>query len=280
MQFRNPNTYFRFVRRIFVSRCFPHMSTNSAAERRSYIMRLLHDQGHVSVSSLSDELDVSEVTIRKDMRFLEERELLVRTHGGAVLLDQYVYDLPVEEKTTRNQEEKKRIGEEAAGMVDDGDTLIIDGGSTTLQVARNLRKKKDLIVATASIHIALELLRISGIDIMMLGGMIRSTSASVIGSYAEQMLEDHAFQKLFISGDGFDLDYGMTTTNTMEAHLNRVMMRSAQQTIAVVDSSKIGRRGLSRICDVEQIHTVVIDSGVSEGTVRRLEELGILVSVV
>lgn len=243
-------------------------------------MRLLHDQGHASVATLSDELDVSEVTIRKDMRFLEERKLLVRTHGGAVLLDQYVYDLPFEEKAARHSEEKKMIGEAAAKLIEDGDTLILDSGSTTLQIVRNLRNKKDLTVATASIHIALELLRIPGVEVLMLGGSVRSTSASVVGSYADQMLRDHAFLKLFLAGDGFDVDYGLTTTNSMEAHLNRIMIQAAQQTVAVVDSSKLGRRGLSRICGIEDINTVVIDSGIPDENVHRLEDLGIRVVVV
>lgn len=243
-------------------------------------MRLLQEQGHASVSALSDELDVSEVTIRKDMRFLEERKLLVRTHGGAVLLDHYVYDLPFEEKATRHSEEKKRIGEAAAGLVEDGDTVILDSGSTTLYIARNLRNKKDLTVTTASIHIALELLRIPNLELLMLGGIVRPTSASVVGAYAEQMLREHSFRRLFLAGDGFDVKYGLTTTNTLEAHLNRIMIASAQQIILVVDSSKLGRRGLSRICGVEEVHTIVIDDKVPESAVREMEEMGARVLVV
>lgn len=242
-------------------------------------MRLLQDQGHVSVSSLSNDLDVSEVTIRKDLRFLEERQLLVRTHGGAVQLNHYVYDLPFEEKTTRHSTEKQRIGRAAAALVEDGDTIILDSGSTTLQVARMLVEKKDLTVATASIHIALELLRNAATDVLMLGGIVRSNSASVVGAYAEEILRDHAFLKLFLAGDGFDIDYGVTTTKTMEAHLNRVMIEAAQHTVAVIDSSKIGRRGLSRICGVESINTLVIDEGISDEAVIRLEEMGIRVIV-
>lgn len=256
------------------------MASHNTAERRSYIMQVLQDQGHASVSNLSDELGVSEVTIRKDINFLEQRKLLIRTHGGAVLVDGYVYDQPFEEKSTRNAEEKRRIGLAAAKMVSDGETLILDSGSTTHQIARNLRNKKGLIIATASVHIAIELLRIPGIDVMMLGGIVRATSGAVVGSYAEEMLRDHAFQTLFLAGDGLDVGYGLTTTNTMEAHLNRFMMASARQTVAVVDSSKIGRRGLSRICGAEEIDTLIIDSGVSEETVSHLEDLGVNVMIV
>lgn len=242
-------------------------------------MRVLRDQGHVSVAKLSAELGVSEVTIRKDLRFLEERRLLVRTHGGAALLDKYVSDLPFEEKPVRHTEEKQRIGQAAAAFVEDGDTIILDGGTTTLQVARNLRNKGEITVATASIHIALELLRNSGMEVLMLGGIARPTSASVVGPYAERMLRDHTFRKLFLAGDGFDVGYGLTTTNTMEAHLNRIMIECTQQTIVVVDSSKIGRRGLSRICGVDAINTLVIDDGVSDDVVRQLEEMGIRVII-
>lgn len=254
-------------------------STHSIAERRNYVMRVLRDQGHVSVANLSEELDVSEVTIRKDLRFLEERRLLVRTHGGAALLDQYVNDLPFEEKTVRHSAEKERIGRAAAAFVEDGDSIILDAGSTTLQVARHLRGKTDITAATASIHIALELLRISGVEVLMLGGLVRTTSASVVGPYAERMLRDHTFRKLFLAGDGFDVDFGLTTTNTMEAHLNRIMIESAQQTIVVVDSSKIGRRGLSRICRAGEINTLVIDDGIPQEVVRRLEDQGVRVTI-
>lgn len=255
------------------------MRVPSAAERRSHVLRLLQDQGHASVSALSDELGVTEVTIRKDLRYLEEHRQLVRTHGGAMPIDHYAYDLPFEEKATRNAEQKRRIGKAAADLVEDDDTIILDSGTTALQVARNLRGKQGVTAVTGSIHIATELLRMPNVDLILLGGIVRSTSASAMGPTAEQMLREHSFRKLFLAGDGLDLSYGLTTTHTLEAHLNKVMIQSAEQTIVIVDSSKFGRRGLSLICGVHDINTVITDEGVSEAVVKQLEEEGVKVII-
>lgn len=255
------------------------MASLNAAERRSHTLRLLQDQGHASVSRLSTDLGVTEVTIRKDLRHLEEQGLLVRTHGGALRIDHYVYDMPFEEKTARNAEEKRRIGKAAADLVEENDTIILDSGTTTLQVARNLRGKRGVTAITASVYIAIELMRIPDLELILLGGLVRPSSASVMGPSAEQMLREHSFRKLFLAGDGLDLDYGLTTTNTLEAHLNKIMIQSAEQTIVVVDSSKLGRRGLSLICGTRDINTVIVDDKVSEGAVKRLEEEGVKVIV-
>ena len=256
------------------------MPAHNATERHTQTLRLLQDKGRVSVSDLSKRLNVSEVTIRKDLRYLEKRNLLVRTYGGAMPVDLVVSDVPLEQKAEQHAEEKRRIGKEAAGMVDDDDRIILDSGSTTIEVVRHLRHKRNLVAITGSIHVARELLYVTGIELLMLGGMVRPTSGSIIGAYAEQMLRDHSFRKLFLAGDGFDVRYGVTTTNALEAHLNRIMIEAAQQTIVVVDSSKFGRRGLSRICGLESIHCVITDDQVPEQAVRHLEKHGIEVRTV
>lgn len=255
------------------------MSVRNSTERYTETLRLLQNEGHVSVSDLSSRLDVSEVTVRKDLRFLEGRKFLIRVHGGAMLIDHVVSDLPVEAKAVQHAEEKQRIGVAAAGIVEDGDRIILDSGSTTLAIARNLRNKKNVVATTSSIHVANELIHNPGIELLIPGGVVRPNSASIVGPYAEQMFRDHSFRKLFLAGDGFDLRFGVTTTSDLEAHLNRVMIQSAQQTIVVTDSSKFGRRGLSRICGLEGIHSVITDDKVPEQIVKGLEELGISVLV-
>lgn len=255
------------------------MPTQSAAERRSYAIRQLNDQGHLSVSNLSEELDVSTVTIRKDLQYLEDRNLLIRTHGGAIRPDHYAYDLSLDEKAKRHEAEKKRIGRKAADLVADKDTLVIDSGTTAMQVVRNLDGKKDLTAATGSVHIARELLRLSEVNVLMLGGRLRRTSASAVGHYAEQMMREHSFRKFFLAVDGFDVDYGLTTTNDSEAHLNRLMVESSEETIAIVDSSKFGRRGLSYICKPNDVDIVITDDNVSDRDVRRLEEAEVQVLI-
>lgn len=251
------------------------MESYSVAERRNKTIQLLKDNGQVSVSELSKLLNVSEVTIRKDLQYLEKRNLLIRTHGGAMKNDYLVHDQHFEDKGKKYTEEKQKIGEKAAELVNDGDSLILDAGTTVLQIVRNLQNKRGLIVLTPAVNIALELMRIPETQIMVLGGILRNTSAAVVGSYAEAMVKEHFCSKLFLAADGFDPSFGLTTTNAMEAHLNRMMIDSAQQTIVVIDSSKFGRRGLSRICGMEHIDAVITDSGITDRMKKTLEDLNI-----
>jgi DeoR family transcriptional regulator of aga operon len=225
-------------------------------------MQVLKEEGHASVSKLSKRFSVSEVTIRKDLRALEERNVLVRTHGGAVLIDHYMYDLPFDKQALRNAQEKRRIGKAAAERVADNDTLVLSGGSTTAQVAHHLRSKKNLTVTTNSVHVVQELLHNLEIDLLLLGGLVHPATASVVGPYAEQMLREHAFNRLFLGADGYDIGHGVTTTNMMEAHLYRLMIQTARQVIMVADASKFGRRGLSRVCDVNDIDVVITDKNI------------------
>lgn len=245
-----------------LSNLFCPVASPDPAERRSYTLDQLDEKGHVSVQDLSKELDVSDVTIRKDLQFLEDQNLVIRTHGGAISADRFAYDVPFEKKAKRQKEEKRRIGRKAAQMVTDQDTVILDSGTTTLQVLRCLKDREvgDLTISTNSVHIALETAGISAIKVLLLGGSVRSKSASVVGPYAEQMLRDHAFSKLFLAGDGLDFGHGLTTTDDQEAYLNRLMIESAAQTVVVADSSKFGRRGLSRICKLDAIDVLITDS--------------------
>lgn len=251
------------------------MASYTPAERRSYTLDQLEEQGHVSVNDLSEELDVSAVTIRKDLQFLEDEDLLIRTHGGAIPDNQFANDVPFEEKAQRQKEEKKRIGKTAAEMINDRDTLILDSGTTTLQIARNLKGIDDLTLSTNSLHLALEALSLPDLKLILLGGTIRSKSASVVGPYAERMLRDHAFSKLFLAGDGFDVEHGLTTTDDQEAHLNQLMIESAEKTIVVVDSTKFGRRGLCRICTTSAMDAVITDDGIPNDVATKLREQGI-----
>lgn len=255
------------------------MKSYSVAERRNKTIKLLKDNGQVSVTELSKMLNVSEVTIRKDLYYLEKQNFLIRTHGGAMKNDYLVHEQHFEEKGKKYSEEKRRIGEVAAQMVEDGESLMLDAGSTVMHIARNLHNKKGLIVLTPAVNIALELMRIPEIQIMVMGGILRNTSAAVVGSYAETMVKEHFCSKLFLSADGFDPSFGLTTTNAMEAHLNRMMIESAQETIVVIDSSKFGRRGLSRICGMEFINVVITDSGVSDNMKKTLNDNNIKVVV-
>ncbi|MEX0928122.1 MAG: DeoR/GlpR family DNA-binding transcription regulator [Balneolales bacterium] len=254
------------------------MAKYNVAERRNQTLKALRAKGQISVVELSRLLEVSEVTIRKDLEYLEKHNLLVRTHGGAMQNGYLVYDQPIEEKGKLHAEEKRYIGEAAANLIEDSDSVFMEAGSTMVQVARQI-KKRNLTILTNGINVALELLRLADVELIMLGGMVRPTSACVVGPYAEQMVQEHSCRKFFLGVDGFDLERGLSTTNTLEAHLCRTMVKAAQETIVVTDSSKFGRRGLSRICSIEEIDVVVTDHGIQASILRYLEDRDIRVII-
>ena len=256
------------------------MKTLSVPERRNKIIELLKDSGQVTVVELNKILNVSGVTVRKDLQYLDDKGLLIRTHGGDMKNDYLVLDQNFDEKGKKFSDEKRKIGVKAAEMIENGDTLIMDAGTTVMQVAKNLLNKRNLIVLTPAINIALELMRNPDIQIILLGGPLRKSSGAVIGSYAEKMIREHFCSKLFLAADGFDPSFGVTTTNTQEANLNKLMIESAQQTFVVIDSSKFGRRGLSRICGIEDIDIIITDSNITDSMRIKLENNNIRVIVV
>lgn len=252
----------------------------TATRRQDLILQKLRAHGHVAVGDLSGELDVSEVTIRKDLRALEERSLLYRTHGGAHLRNPFAPDRPVSEKATQHVEEKRRIGEAAAAHVRPGDALILASGTTMVEVARHLAPKAGLTVVTSAANVVLELTPLPDAEVILLGGVVRASSASVVGAYAEAMLGDVTCDTLFLGVDGFDLEHGFTTSNAQEALLNRAMLRAAHRTIVVTDASKVGRRGFHRICGVGDVDRVITDAGLDDAVAEALSERGVAVEQV
>jgi DeoR family transcriptional regulator of aga operon len=250
------------------------------AERHQHILRALQEKGYVKVADLCKALDVSAVTIRKDLKLLEDKNLLFRSHGGAAVHDPYANDRPVNEKEKIRREEKNRIGSAAAGLIAANDSIIIASGTTVLALARNIHPKGNLTVITAALHVALELIRHPEIEVLQLGGLLRKSSSSATGPYAEKVLEDFSCSKLFLGVDGIDTEFGLTTTNIMEAHLNQRMIAASQKTIVLADSTKFGKRGFGRICGLEDIEQVITDSGIPEHTMKALEEAGIEVTIV
>jgi DeoR family transcriptional regulator of aga operon len=165
-------------------------------------------------------------------------------------------------------------------MVQDNDSIIIASGTTMLALARNLSPKSGLTVITSALNVALELLKYPSIEVMQLGGLLRKSSSSVMGTYAENILADFFCNKLFLGVDGIDLDFGLTTTNAMEAHLNRQMISVSQKIIILADSTKFGRRGFGKICGLDEVDQIITDNGISEHMVQALEGLGITVTIV
>jgi DeoR family transcriptional regulator of aga operon len=255
-------------------------SVHHTVDRRDEIIRRIQENGKVRVEELSAQFKVSSVTIRNDLNYLERKGLIDRVYGGALARVAVAYDSALTEKAKLHIDEKRRIGAKAAEMIFDGDSIILDSGTTTLEVAKDIMGRTDLTVMTNAVNIATELAGNPQISVMLTGGRLRENSFSLVGPQAEATLQEFYFDKLFLGVDGFDLDAGLTTPNQLEAHLNAIMLKVSKETIMVTDSSKFGRKSLCRISGPENISRVITDSGISREYLDYLEGLGIEIILV
>lgn len=250
------------------------------AERHQFILNRIQQDQYINVVELCKELKVSSVTIRKDLKLLEDKSLLFRTHGGATLNNPYAVDRPVNEKEQMQSSEKSRIGLAAAKLLKDNQSIVVASGTTLLYFVKSIPSGMSLTVVTSSLNVSLELLRSPDIEVLQLGGLLRKSSSSVTGAHAEQILQDFYFNTLFLGVDGIDLEHGFTTTNAMEAHLNRQMIKVSQKVVVLANSTKFGKRGFGKICGFEDVDQIITDKGISQQMINHLEGLGVTVTVV
>lgn len=249
-------------------------------DRHKLILEKLEAEGFVGVNELSDEFKVSLVTIRKDLKLLEEKKMLFRSHGKAIPVNPYITENSVNVKEKIHAKEKRKIGMAAAELLEVNDSIIIASGTSVIEFARHITPLEGLTVLTASLNAAVILAAYKDIDVMQLGGMVRSSSGSVIGPIGEKMLVEFTFTKLFLGVDGIDLDYGITTTNLMEASLNKEMIKASQKIIVLADSSKFNKKGFGRICGLDDVDQIITDSGIDLRTKNRLIEMGVELLIV
>jgi DeoR family transcriptional regulator, aga operon transcriptional repressor len=249
-------------------------------ERRRAILEILNRDGRVLVLDLARRFETSQVTIRKDLEELHAHALIHRTHGGALPAREGALEDPtLREKEKLHRKEKLRIAQTAAGMVQEGQVVILDSGTTTTAIAHSLRHFHHLTVVTNAVNIAAELSG-TAVEVILTGGTLRKNSFSLVGPIAEETLHRLNADVLFLGVDGFDVQYGLSTPNLLEAKVNRVMVEVAKRTVAVCDSSKFGRRSLSLIVPPSALHQVVTDRGVLKSDVRLLKKAGIEVTLV
>jgi DeoR family transcriptional regulator, aga operon transcriptional repressor len=249
-------------------------------ERRRAILELVNRDGRVLVADLAHQFDTSQVTIRKDLELLHGQKELHRTHGGALpARDRALDDPTLREKEQLHRKEKMLIAAAAARMVQKGQVIILDSGTTTTAISRALREFQNLTVITNAVNIAAELAGTS-IEVILTGGTLRKNSFSLVGPMADDSLRRLSADLLFLAVDGFDVSYGLTTPNLLEAKVNRVMMEVAKRTVAVCDSSKFGRRSLSLIAHTSTMHEVITDRGIPKPDLRALKKAGIEVTLV
>lgn len=251
-------------------------------ERRRLIVELVEQQGRATVEELAQKFGTSAVTIRADLDALTRSSAITRSHGGALPVAPAANDIPLNIKETRWHAQKLRIGQAAAKMIRNGETIILDSGSTTVEIARQIRQLKfeSLTVITNALNIAMELSGLPQIRVMMLGGLLRQTSYSLVGPDAEQALAKLSADRLFLGVDGLDPEVGVTTPDPLEAALNALMIRVSRQTIAVLDASKLGQRSLSVITPVKNLDIVISDTSAPAETVEALQAAGVQVVLV
>lgn len=251
------------------------------AERHQYILEQIQEKGHVKVQDLSEELNVSSVTIRKDLKHLETRKLLFRSHGSASSMSSIINDRHIDDKEKMFQEEKSEISQAAAKLLSENDKIIIASGTTLLSFADAISNINEAItVITSSVKVSLTLCYNPNIEVIQLGGILRKNSVSIIGHYAEIILESLSCNKLFLGVDGIDLDYGLTTSNMSEARINQHMINASQEIIVLTDSSKFGKRGFCKICDIDKVHHIITNKNAPTHIIESLREREIKVTLV
>ncbi len=249
-------------------------------ERRRVVLDIINRDGRVLVKDLAHRFGTSQVTIRKDLEVLHSQGAIYRTHGGALpIRTGALLDPSLREKEKLHRKEKIKIGEAAARLVKEGQSVVLDSGTTTTMIGRALRGYRNLTVITNAVNIAAELAG-TAIEVILTGGTLRENSFSLVGPLAEETLRRLSADVLFLGVDGFDVHFGLTTPNVLEAKVNRVMIEIARRTVVVCDSSKFGRRSLSSIAPTSAVHQTITDSRISKADLRALEEAGIEVTLV
>jgi DeoR family transcriptional regulator of aga operon len=256
----------------------------SRYERWNTLLDLVAANGHLNVTGAAQALGVSEATIRRDLDKLAEQRMLTRTRGGAISSSQLTYDLPLLYKTARNAPEKQLIGRAAAALIAPGATVALNGGTTTVEVARALVSRGEprdgqpagaITVVTNALSIASELAVRPQVKLVVTGGVTRPESHELIGPLATYVLHDLTFDWAILGVDGLDAVAGATAHHEGEASINRLMTQRAQRVAIVADSSKLGQRAFARVCGIDEIDVVVTDAAADAPAAAALADKGV-----
>ena len=245
--------------------------------RLTSILTALQKSGSVSVEGLSKELQVSHVTVRRDLDTLETRGLLRRTHGGAVSIEPFFYepfrnDRSFQAQVEKFADEKRRIGRAAAALIKKGDIIALTPGTTTTEVVRGLPMNHNITVVTSTVNVAMELSKRKDLNVYVTGGHLHGDWFSLVGPTAAQSLSRLTIHILFMGADGIDAQSGVSCYDPEEAQLNAAMVKHARKKVAVVDHSKFGIVAGWRICPTNELDVLVTDSSVTDETVAPFEE--------
>lgn len=246
------------------------------AERIAQIVEKLRIEGSVTVSNLSKELRVSEPTIRRDLiEIMETIDIpVIRVHGGLILnVDKGGIEPLFEAKLSLMKEQKQKIAEKAIDFIEDGDSIMLDSGTTALYLAKLLYKKKNLKVVTVDVKIAHELSMLSNIEVYIIAGQVRNGYYSIGSTLAENTLRQFYADKAFLTADAIDPVAGVTNFSMFEVGVKRVMAESAKKIILIADHTKIGKKGLVKVCDLQSVDVFITSKGSNPELVEQLRKV-------
>lgn len=247
--------------------------------RRAKILEWVQEEGSARVRDLADAFEVSDVTIRQDLERLEAEGVITREHGGA-----YLQSVPSQVRAMAlhhmiNMDAKRRIGRAAASLVADSETLIIDSGSTTTELAANLLERQNLNVITNALNIALMLGALPTCTVLMPGGQFKAPTLSLTGERSEAFFEGLFAEKLFLATAAVSPEVGLTYPSMADLYVKRAMIKAATKVILLADSSKIGRTSLSLLTSIDAVHTLITDREIRDEDRKAFEGRGVEVIV-
>lgn len=249
-------------------------------ERKDKILKMLADDTVVKAGILAKKFNVSMETIRRDLNELEEEKLIRRVHGGAVLYTEYGVEPNYSYRIAANYEDKINIALKASEMVKDGDSIIVDIGTTTLEMVKFLKNRKNLTVITNSMKIAMELMDEKEITVIFIGGKVRFGDGSTSGFWAEEMVANFHADKLFLGVGAIMAEYGVMDYHIEETNLRRCYIKSAEQVIALADYSKFGLKALNQVCKIEDLDYIITDEKTDKKILREIKEKGVQIKIV
>jgi DeoR/GlpR family transcriptional regulator of sugar metabolism len=243
--------------------------------RRQMVLERLQERGEVTVAELSKDAGVSEMTIRRDLEALERTGALRRVHGGAISGVSRSYEPPFALRAGRQSDTKQRIGRLAATLLSEGDTAVIDVGSTALELARALRDASRLTIVTPSLRVSDELAENAALRVIVTGGIARPGERSLVGDLAERAFEELHTDVAFLGVGGVDVAAGLTEFNLDDTRVKRAALASARRCVVLADSSKLGKVAFARVCPLDRVDVLVTDSDADPAALAAIHEAGV-----
>jgi len=248
-------------------------------KRQKEILKIMEEEGSSRVNYLSQILNVSEATIRRDLDLLHEAKEIKRVHGGATLNDWQTFEPPINKRMQINEKEKQAIGRVAASLIRDGETVYIGSGTTPLEVARNLVTRNDLTIITNSLPVANLFSTVNGISLVFIGGFLRAAELSFIGHIAEISMNEVRADKIVLGIPAIDVKAGLTNDYLPEVRTDRSILNLSDTLILVADNTKFGKVASAYLAPINGITTLVTDNQTEMGLINQLRDQGLEVII-